>query len=188
MPLISPIKQLGGDRAEKNLENYVYSAYIQNIKIILFLLRTRFPFLLFGFSLFKKKCGQTFARGFNFLMHIIYQTLLLFTLNLLDAVLTIYWVRNGFATEGNHLMAMLLDIGDLPFLAVKIAIGATAALVLWHWGNLRLARYGLAVSLVIYIGLMGVHLFTGLSAFGLLSDNFVHEMTVWSQEFTAFFA
>jgi hypothetical protein len=42
------------------------------------------------------------------------QPLLLFALNFLDAVLTIYWVRNGFATEGNHLMATLLDIGDRP--------------------------------------------------------------------------
>jgi hypothetical protein len=119
-------------------------------------------------------------------MHIIYQTFLLFALNLLDAVLTLYWVRNGFATEGNHLMATLLDIGDLPFLAVKIAIGTMAAFVLWRWGNLRLARYGLAVSLIIYTGLMGVHFFTGLSAFGLLSDNFIHELTVLSHEFTAF--
>jgi hypothetical protein len=96
-------------------------------------------------------------------MQISAQTILLFTLNLLDAVLTIYWVRNGFATEGNRLMAILLDIGDLPFLAAKLAIGAAAALVLWNWRNLRLARCGLSVVLFLYIGLMGVHFVTGLS-------------------------
>ena len=115
------------------------------------------------------------------------QTILLFALNLLDAVLTIYWVRNGFANEGNQLMASLLDIGDFPFLAVKIAIGATAAVVLWHWGNLRLARYGLALALTLYIGLMGVHLFTGLSAFGLLSENFVQNFSSWSSNLFAIF-
>lgn len=115
------------------------------------------------------------------------QTFLLFALNLIDAVLTIYWVRNGFATEGNHLMATLLDIGDLPFLAVKIAIGATAAIVLWHWGNLRLARYGLTLALTIYIGLMGVHLVTGLSAVGLLSENLVRDLSSWSNNFFAMF-
>lgn len=120
-------------------------------------------------------------------MQIFRQTFLLFALNLIDAVLTIYWVRNGFATEGNHLMATLLDIGDFPFLAVKIAIGATAAVVLWHWGNLRLARYGLTLALTIYIGLMGVHLFTGLSAFGLISENFVRDFSLWSNNFFALF-
>ncbi|MCU1289384.1 MAG: hypothetical protein JWN60_1613 [Acidobacteria bacterium] len=120
-------------------------------------------------------------------MQLFRQTFLLFALNLIDAVLTIYWVRNGFATEGNHLMATLLDIGDLPFLAVKIAIGATAAVVLWHWGNLRLARYGLTLALTLYIGLMGIHLFTGLSAFGLVSESFIQDASAWSSAFFAAF-
>ena len=97
------------------------------------------------------------------------QTSILFAFNFLDAVLTIFWVRNGIATEGNHLMATLLDIGDWPFLAVKVAIGAVAALVLWRWRHLTLAKYGLAISLLIYTGLMGVHFVTGLSAFGFVN-------------------
>lgn len=103
-------------------------------------------------------------------------TFLLFTLNFFDAVLTIYWVRNGFASEGNELMARLLDMGDLPFLAVKIAVGAAAAIVLWRWENLRLARYGLALALCVYIGLMGVHFVTGLSAFGFISDELLQNI------------
>ena len=120
-------------------------------------------------------------------MQISAQTILLFALNLIDAVLTIYWVRNGFATEGNHLMAVLLDIGDLPFLAAKLAIGAAAAFVLWNWRNLRLARYGLSVVLFLYIGLMGVHFVTGLSAFGFVSDEFVRNLSAWSHGILAFF-
>ena len=104
------------------------------------------------------------------------QTFLLFALNLLDAVLTIYWVRNGYATEGNHLMATLLDIGVFPFLAVKIAVGGVAAVTLWRWRSLKIAKYGLVVTLMLYIGLMGVHLFTGLSAFGFISENFIAEL------------
>lgn len=103
-------------------------------------------------------------------MHLVNQSILLFALNLLDALLTIFWVRNGVATEGNQLMARLLDIGDFTFLAVKIAIGGTAALVLLLWGNRKIARYGVTVAIALYISLMGVHLFTGLSAVGIISS------------------
>ena len=108
-------------------------------------------------------------------MPLFHQTFLLFALNFLDAVLTIYWVRNGFATEGNHLMATLLDIGDWPFLAVKVSIGAVTAVVLWRWRKFRLAKYGLTVALAVYVALMGVHFFTGLSAFGYVSETFVSD-------------
>lgn len=113
-------------------------------------------------------------------------TILLFTLNVFDAVLTLFWVRNGFATEGNALMAQLLDIGDFTFLAVKIGIGTIAALVLWRWGNLSLARYGLVLALTIYIGLMGVHFVTGLSACGLISENFFSDAENWTNTVLAF--
>jgi hypothetical protein len=112
-------------------------------------------------------------------MEVSRQTILLFMLNFLDAVLTIFWVRNGFASEGNQLMASLLDMGNMPFLAVKLTVGALAAVVLWRWGNFRLARYGLALVLTIYIGLMGIHLVTGLAAFGLISEVLVNDFAVW---------
>ena len=96
------------------------------------------------------------------------ETLLLFSLNLLDALLTIVWVRSGVATEGNQMLAPLLENGDFAFLSVKVAIGILAAIVLLRFGDLPLARYGLTAALVVYIGLMGIHFITGLSAFGYL--------------------
>lgn len=114
------------------------------------------------------------------------RAILLFTLNFLDAVMTIYWVHNGFATEGNHLMAVLLDVGYTPFLLTKIVIGATAAVVLWYWRNLRLAKLGSTIALVAYAALMGVHFVTGLAAFGFVSENFINDFSVWSQAFLAF--
>ena len=110
---------------------------------------------------------------------------LLFALNLLDALLTIVWVRSGVATESNQLMASLLDIGNGPFLGVKVAIGAVAAIVLFKWGNRPVARYGLAVALAVYIGLMGIHLFTGLSAFGYVSNTALQDLNHWSGELLA---
>ena len=121
---------------------------------------------------------MNFRKGVSCLyMSLFHATFLLFALNLLDAVLTIFWVRNGFATEGNHLMATLLDIGDLPFLLVKVSIGAVTATVLWRWRTFRLAKYGLSLALVVYIMLMGVHFVTGLSALGYVSDTFVSDLT-----------
>jgi hypothetical protein len=114
------------------------------------------------------------------------QALLLFTLNFLDAVMTIYWVHNGFATEGNQLMAGLLHIGYAPFLVVKLAVGATAAFVLWHWGNFRLAKLGLGFALAAYISLMGIHFITGLSALGFISEAVVNDFSAWSNALLAF--
>jgi len=120
-------------------------------------------------------------------MPLLRQTFLLFGLNLLDALLTIVWVRNGVATEGNQLMARLLDIGNLPFLSVKVAIGFLAALVILHWGDLRVARYGLTVALAVYLGLMTVHIFTGLSAFGYVSASTLNDLAAWPDQILAFF-
>jgi hypothetical protein len=108
-------------------------------------------------------------------MYLLRETFLLFSLNLLDAILTIVWVRNGIATEGNHLMAKLLDIGDFTFLGAKIAIGTIAAVVILRWGNMKLAKYGVAVALGVYIGVMGIHVLTGLSAIGYVSNSTIRD-------------
>lgn len=92
--------------------------------------------------------------------------LLLFSLNLLDAVLTLIWVRGGWATEGNNLMARLLEMGDWPFLLVKLSVGAVVAYILFRFSQHTLARRGLTAVVALYVGLMFVHAATGLSALG----------------------
>jgi len=91
---------------------------------------------------------------------------LLFTLNWLDAQLTLLWIRVGVATEGNSLMARILEHGDLTFLAAKLAIGAFAAYILYRCAHLPLAKRGLNVVLGIYVILMLVHVATGCVALG----------------------
>lgn len=115
------------------------------------------------------------------------QTLLLFALNALDALLTLYWVRNGMATEGNTLMATLLDIGDLPFIGVKIAVGAVTAYTLWHYRSFRLAKYGVSVALAVYAMIMGAHVVTGLLAYGYLAEFQPHEYERLATVFGYFF-
>ena len=94
------------------------------------------------------------------------QSILLFILNWLDAQLTIMWVRANVATEGNGLMAHLLEMGDAPFLGVKLAVGAFAAYVLYRGSHMPLARRGMKLALSLYVGVMFVHAAAGMSALG----------------------
>jgi Domain of unknown function (DUF5658) len=91
---------------------------------------------------------------------------LLFTLNWLDAQLTLLWIHLDVATEGNALMARMLEHGELTFLGAKLAIGAFAAYILYRCAHLPLAKRGLNVVLVIYAILMLVHVATGCVAMG----------------------
>lgn len=96
----------------------------------------------------------------------LYKSCLLFILNLLDAQLTLVWIRLNVATEGNALMAFILNHGDWAFLGAKLAVGAFAALVLYRCSHLPLAKYGLSVVLCIYVLIMVVHAATGCVALG----------------------
>ena len=91
---------------------------------------------------------------------------LLFTLNWLDAQLTVLWIRLGVATEGNALMARILQHGDLAFIGAKLAIGAFAAVILYRCAHLPIAKRGLNFVLGIYVVLMLVHVATGCVAVG----------------------
>ena len=94
------------------------------------------------------------------------KSFLLFAMNWLDAQLTILWIRLNVATEGNAIMARLLNLGDAPFLGVKLAVGVFAAYVLYHCSHMPLARRGMKLVLGIYITIMIVHVATGFSTLG----------------------
>jgi hypothetical protein len=94
------------------------------------------------------------------------KSLLLFVLNWLDAQLTLFWIHSNIASEGNGLMSRVLEMGDGPFLFVKLAVGAFAAYTLYRCSHLTLARRGMQLVLTIYIALMFAHLATGMSALG----------------------
>jgi hypothetical protein len=92
---------------------------------------------------------------------------LLFVLNWLDAHLTLLWIRLDVASEGNALMALILNHGEMTFLAAKLLVGAFAAFVLYRCSHLPIAKYGLTAVLAIYVGLMLVHTATGFVALGI---------------------
>ncbi|HEV7797942.1 MAG TPA: DUF5658 family protein [Pyrinomonadaceae bacterium] len=94
------------------------------------------------------------------------KALLLFVMNWLDAQLTILWLRLHVATEGNGIMASLLDHSENSFLSVKLLIGALSAYILYRFAEIPIARRGMKVVLGIYLALMAVHMITGFSALG----------------------
>ena len=94
------------------------------------------------------------------------KAVLLFTMNWLDAQLTILWLRLHIATEGNGLMATLLDHSEGSFLSVKLAIGGLSAYVLYRFAEVPVARRGMKIVLGVYLALMIVHAVTGFSALG----------------------
>lgn len=99
-------------------------------------------------------------------MSVLAKCMLLFGLNWLDAQLTLIWVRAGLATEGNWLMAQLLDSSELLFLATKILVGLLAAGVFYKWAHLKVAQRGVKIALTVYCGVMLIHLATGATALG----------------------
>jgi hypothetical protein len=99
-------------------------------------------------------------------MPTLYKSLLLFAMNFLDAQLTILWVRMEIATEGNGLMARILNLGETPFLGFKLIVGAFAAYVLYRCAHMPLAQRGMKLVLAIYLILMMIHVATGFSALG----------------------
>jgi len=94
------------------------------------------------------------------------KSLLLFSLNWLDAQLTLLWIRLDVATEGNGLMARLLSHGEGSFLGVKLLIGAFAAYILFRCANLPIAKHGMTLVLSVYFALMLIHAATGCVALG----------------------
>ena len=94
------------------------------------------------------------------------KALLLFAMNWLDAQLTILWLRLHVATEGNGIMASLLNHSEASFLSVKLLVGGLAAYILYSFAEIPIARRGMKVVLGIYLALMVVHLATGFSALG----------------------
>lgn len=91
---------------------------------------------------------------------------LLFVLNALDAQLTLLWIRLNVASEGNTLMARIIERSEWTFLGAKLAIGAFAAYILYRCAHLPLARHGLTVVLGVYTVLMLIHAATGCVALG----------------------
>jgi hypothetical protein len=78
-------------------------------------------------------------------------------LNLIDAVLTLLWVRLGLAAESNTLIDELVDDQAVLFVGVKITLVGLGSWLLWNRRESPLAVIGIFVAFVTYYGIVAYH-------------------------------
>jgi hypothetical protein len=92
-------------------------------------------------------------------------------LNLIDAVMTLWWVRTGFATEANMLLAEMVEKHALLFVVGKLALVSLGTMILWRRRRRPLAVVGIFAVFLAYYFILLYHLqFAGLMLGQLLSS------------------
>jgi hypothetical protein len=71
-------------------------------------------------------------------------------LNLLDAVLTLVWVRSGLALEANPLIDELVDDHALAFILVKLGLVGLGSWLLWQRRRRPIAVIGIFAAFMAY--------------------------------------
>lgn len=81
----------------------------------------------------------------------------IFTLNILDAILTIAWIKLGIASEANPLMAKVLSFGFLPFFFIKVLLVAFALGILWKLRDHALSNLTSLIAAVFMTAVIVYH-------------------------------
>jgi hypothetical protein len=79
-------------------------------------------------------------------------------LNLIDAVLTLLWVRFGFASEANTLMDELVNEHEFVFVAVKLGLVGMGSWVLWKRRDSGAAVVAIFAAFIAYYMILLYHL------------------------------
>ena len=79
-------------------------------------------------------------------------------MNLLDAVLTLLWVRAGFATEANPFIEHIVNQSGLVFVVSKLVLVFLGTTLLWRYRTRPLAVMGIFLAFMVYYGILLVHL------------------------------
>ena len=85
--------------------------------------------------------------------------LIIFTLNILDAIMTLFWIDLGVAKEANPMMAAALEGGAAHFLICKISLVALGCLLLYKYRKNLLSKGTTAFAAGCYISLGFYHLY-----------------------------
>ncbi len=95
------------------------------------------------------------AQHFRWLSAIVKWVLVL---NLIDAILTLFWVRAGFAREANTLIDELVNEHALVFVLVKLSLVGMGSLLLWRQRHSWLAVVSIFTAFVTYYLVLLYHL------------------------------
>ena len=79
-------------------------------------------------------------------------------MNLIDAVLTLWWVRTGFAIEANPLLREIVNEHALLFVAGKLALVSLGTALLWRAREHGLAVVGIFSVFLAYYFILLFHL------------------------------
>jgi hypothetical protein len=79
-------------------------------------------------------------------------------MNLIDAVLTLWWVRTGFATEANPLLRDIVNEHALLFVMGKLALVSLGTALLWRQREHGLAVVGIFSAFLTYYFVLLFHL------------------------------
>ncbi len=79
-------------------------------------------------------------------------------LNLLDAILTLLWVRAGLAREANVLIDELVNEHALAFFAVKLGLVGMGSWVLWRRRENPTAVVAIFIAFLVYYLILLYHL------------------------------
>lgn len=91
-------------------------------------------------------------------------------MNLIDAVMTLWWVRSGFATEANPFIEQIVTEHGLLFVVSKITLVFLGTTLLWRYRTRPLAVLGIFAAFMVYYGLLLVHLSFASMLIGQLLD------------------
>ena len=79
-------------------------------------------------------------------------------MNVLDACLTLYWVRAGWAHEANTLVEQLVEEHAVLFVSVKLALVSAGSWLLWEHRRQPAAVVSVFVAFVVYYLVLLHHL------------------------------
>ncbi len=79
-------------------------------------------------------------------------------MNLIDASLTLYWVRAGWAHEANTLIEKLVEDHALLFVSVKLTLVSAGSWLLWEYRRQPAAVVGIFLVFLAYYLVLLHHL------------------------------
>ena len=81
----------------------------------------------------------------------------IFLLSILDAILTLAWIKSGLAIEANPFLAPFLEMGDCAFYGIKILITGAACIILYFNKHRALGSVIISATVIMYVLLTLYH-------------------------------